>query len=89
MSSKLFVGNLAFAATEDDLHEAFGVYGMIQEAKIILDRDTGRSRGFAFVTFSSAKEADAALALDGQELCGRAIRVNIATERPGNYRGGR
>ena len=89
MSNKLFVGNLAFQATEEDLQEAFGAYGHIQEAKIILDRDTGRSRGFAFVTFSSAEAADAALALDGQDLCGRTIRVNIATERGGGYRGGR
>ena len=86
--NKLFVGNLAFAATEQDLEEAFGAYGEIQEAKIILDRETGRSRGFAFVTFASEDEAKAALDLDGRALAGRDMRVSIATERPRNNNGG-
>ncbi|WP_252176222.1 RNA-binding protein [Endozoicomonas sp. 4G] len=88
MANKLFVGNLAFAATEQDLEEAFGAFGEIEEAKIILDRETGRSRGFAFVTFNSTDAAEAALALDGQDVAGRSIRVSIATERPRNNNGG-
>ncbi len=88
MSNKLFVGNLAFAATEQDLEEAFCAYGEIEEAKIIQDRETGRSRGFAFVTFTSTDAAEAALALDGRDLSGRGIRVSIATERPRNNNGG-
>ena len=88
MANKLFVGNLAFAATEQDLEEAFGAFGEIEEAKIILDRETGRSRGFAFVTFTSAEAAEAALTLDGRDLAGRGIRVSIATERPRNNNGG-
>ncbi|MRI35293.1 RNA-binding protein [Endozoicomonas sp. OPT23] len=88
MSNKLFVGNLAFAATEQDLEEAFSAYGEIEEAKIILDRETGRSRGFAFVTFTSNDAAEAALALDGRDLSGRGIRVSIATERPRNNNSG-
>lgn len=92
--NKLFIGNLAFSATEQELEEAFGAFGEIQEAKIILDRETGRSRGFAFVTFASADDAQEALALDGQNLSGRDMRVSVATERPrrqggGNREGGR
>ena len=92
--NKLFIGNLAFSATEQELEEAFGAFGEIQEAKIILDRETGRSRGFAFVTFASADDANEALALDGQNLSGRDMRVSVATERPrrqggGNREGGR
>ena len=92
--NKLFIGNLAFSATEQELEEAFGAFGEIQEAKIILDRETGRSRGFAFVTFASDDDANEALALDGQNLSGRDMRVSVATERPrrqggGNREGGR
>ncbi|AMO57067.1 hypothetical protein GZ77_00915 [Endozoicomonas montiporae] len=92
--NKLFIGNLAFSATEQELEEAFGAFGEIQEAKIILDRETGRSRGFAFVTFASDSDANEALALDGQNLSGRDMRVSVATERPrrqggGNREGGR
>ena len=92
--NKLFIGNLAFSATEQELEEAFGAFGEIQEAKIILDRETGRSRGFAFVTFASSDDANEALALDGQNLSGRDMRVSVATERPrrqggGNREGGR
>lgn len=88
MSKKLFVGNLAFAATEEDLEKAFGAFGDIEDAKIILDRETGRSRGFAFVTFYSKDAAEAALSLDGQDLAGRTMRVNFATEREGGSGGG-
>ena len=86
--NKLFIGNLAFSATEQELEEAFGAFGEIQEAKIILDRETGRSRGFAFVTFASDADANEALALDGQNLSGRDMRVSVATERPRRQGGG-
>ena len=80
--NKLFVGNLAFSATEADLEDAFGQFGPLEEVKVILDRETGRSRGFAFVTFENADDAEAALSIDGNSLNGRDIRVSIATERP-------
>lgn len=88
MANKLFVGNLAFAATEQDLEETFGAFGELQECKIILDRETGRSRGFAFVTFVDESAAEAALVVDGNDIAGRAIRVSVATERPRNGGGG-
>ena len=80
--NKLFIGNLAFRATEEELEEAFGQYGELEEVKIIMDRETGRSRGFAFVTFVDAASAKDALALDGSTVSGRDMRVSIATERP-------
>ncbi|MDD7804148.1 MAG: RNA-binding protein [Endozoicomonas sp. (ex Botrylloides leachii)] len=80
--NKLFVGNLAFSATETDLEQSFSQFGALEEVKVILDRETGRSRGFAFVTFENEDDAEAALSLDGNSLSGRDIRVSIATERP-------
>ena len=88
MSKKLFVGGLAWATRDEGLAEAFGAYGEVTEAKVIVDRDTDRSRGFGFVTFAEAADADAAVAaLDGATLDGRAIRVNEARDRRGG--GGR
>ena len=84
--NKLFVGNLAFAATEDELQDIFAQHGELEEVKIILDRETGRSRGFAFVTYTDSQAAEHALALDGADIRGRGIRVSIATERPRNNR---
>lgn len=84
--NKLFVGNLAFAATEDELSELFGQHGEVKEVKIILDRETGRSRGFAFVTYADASAVEEALALDGTAVKGRDLRVSVATERPRNNR---
>lgn len=86
-SSKLFVGGLSYGTDETSLQEAFSQYGQVVEARVILDRETGRSRGFAFVTYTSAEEASSAMsALDGQDLHGRRIRVNYATEkRPGGF----
>ena len=84
--NKLFVGNLAFAATEDELQDLFAQHGKLDEVKIILDRETGRSRGFAFVTYSDSKQAEVALELDGTAVRGRDIRVSVATERPRNNR---
>ncbi|KAG9130078.1 hypothetical protein Leryth_012841 [Lithospermum erythrorhizon] len=90
MSSKLFIGGLSFGTDEMSLREAFSQHGEVVEARIIMDRETGRSRGFGFVTFTSSEEASSAIgALDGQELHGRRIKVNLATERPrgGGFRG--
>lgn len=79
MSKKLFVGGLSWGTTDDRLKEAFARFGDVTEAKIITDRETGRSRGFGFVTFADDKAADLAVAeLDGRELDGRTIRVNEA-----------
>ena len=87
MSKKLFVGGLAWATTDDGLREAFDPFGEIEEAKVITDRDTGRSRGFGFVTFSDNEAADKAIAdMDGKDLDGRTIRVNEA--KPKSDRGG-
>ena len=86
MSTKLFVGNLSFNTTENSLHEAFSAHGNVVEANLMLDRLTGRSRGFAFVTFSTPEEAQKAIeALHGAQLDGRALTVNVARpkeERP-------
>jgi RNA recognition motif-containing protein len=90
MSNKLFVGGLSWNTDDRLLKEAFAAHGEITEAKVILERDTGRSRGFGFVTFTSGEEAAAAItALDGRELDGRAIRVNVAQERSGGGGGRR
>ena len=81
MSKKLFVGGLAWATTSEGLQKAFEQYGEIVEAKVITERETGRSRGFGFVTMADNGAADAAIqALDGKELDGRAIRVNEANQ---------
>ncbi len=97
MQNQLFIGNLAFSTTKEDLEGAFSVYGQIIEVKIPTDRYTGRVRGFAFVTFENQQSAEKALALDGKELNGRPIRVNVAQEKKegsggregGGSRGGR
>jgi RNA recognition motif-containing protein len=89
MGNKLFVGSLAWATTDEGLRAAFEQYGEIQEAKVIQDRDTGRSRGFGFVTFADPSAADAARqALDGSNLDGRTIVVNEAQDRRGGGGGG-
>src|SRR5215471_6805454 len=82
MSNKLFVGNLDFTVTENDLEDAFAAHGTVVEANLVTDRTTGRPRGFAFVTMSSPEEAQKAIdALNGKELGGRALSVNIARPR--------
>ena len=92
MSAKLFVGNLSFNVTENDLQDAFAAHGTVVETNLMLDRATGRSRGFAFVTMASDEEAQKAItAMNGKELSGRALTVNIARpreERPGGGGGG-
>jgi cold-inducible RNA-binding protein len=93
MNTKLFVGNLSFNTTENDLQDAFAAHGAVAEANLMTDRSTGRSRGFAFVTMSSPDEAQKAVdALNGSTLDGRNLTVNEArpqTERAGGgFRGG-
>ena len=85
MSNKIFVGGLSWGTDSDGLREACAEYGEVKEARVITDRDTGRSRGFGFVTFDSAEEATKAIeGLNGSELDGRTLRVNIAEDRRQN-----
>ncbi len=87
MNNKLFVGNLSFQTTENDLNDAFAAHGTVTEANLVMDRATNRSRGFAFVTMSTDEEAQKAIAaMNGADLNGRAITVNVA--RPREERGG-
>jgi cold-inducible RNA-binding protein len=89
-SKKLFVGGLAWATTDEGLRDAFSQFGEVTDAKVVMDRDTGRSRGFGFVTFDDAEAAQAAITgMDGQDLDGRTIRVNEAEDRGGGGRGPR
>ena len=89
MSSKLFVGGLAWATRDETLRDHFAQCGEVTDAKVILERDTGRSRGFGFVTFADAESAAKAReSLNGSELDGRSIRVDSATERPPRRDGG-
>ncbi len=89
MSTKLFVGNLSFKTTENDLQDAFGACGTVVETNIMMDRMTGRPRGFAFVTMSSPEEAEKATQeLNGKEFDGRALTVNIARPREERPPGG-
>lgn len=79
---KLFVGGLPFSTTDEELADAFAQFGSVASAKVITDRETGRSRGFGFVEFDSDDEGKAAIAgLDGKELGGRTIHVSEARER--------
>jgi RNA recognition motif-containing protein len=89
MSNKLFVGNLSFNTTENDLQDAFAAHGTVTETNLMMDRATGRPRGFAFVTMSTPEEAQAAIsALNGKELDGRALTVNVAKPREERSGGG-
>ncbi len=88
MGTKLYVGNLSFRTTSDELREAFGAVGTVESASVIEDRDTGRSRGFAFVEMATAEEAAAAIEqFNGKEFGGRNLTVNEA--KPRADRGGR
>ena len=93
MSNKLFVGNLSFNTTENDLQDAFAAHGTVTETNLMMDRTTNRPRGFGFVTMSSAEEAQKAIAaMNGRDVDGRALTVNIAKpreERTGGGGGGR
>jgi len=88
LSKKLYVGNLPFSATEEEIRDLFGQHGSVESVNVITDRETGRARGFAFVEME-ASAADAAMrALDGSQLGGRSLRVNEANERRGGGGGG-
>jgi len=95
MANKLFVGSLSYGVNDDQLNDAFAQFGTVVSAKVIMDRDTGRSKGFGFVEMSTDEEAQAAVkGLDGKELAGRAIAVSEARpqenreRRPYNGGGG-
>ena len=90
MGNKLYVGNLAYSVRDEDLNDAFSQFGAVSSAKVMMDRETGRSKGFGFVEMGSDPEAQAAInGLNGQAIGGRAIVVNEARpreERPGGFR---
>jgi cold-inducible RNA-binding protein len=82
VAKKLYVGNLAFGVTNNDLQNLFEPHGAVSSAQVIMDRDTGRSKGFGFVEMDSGEHADAAIAaLNGQEVSGRSLTVNEARPR--------
>ncbi|GAB5403613.1 MAG: hypothetical protein Aurels2KO_18440 [Aureliella sp.] len=89
--TNIYVGNLSFRATEEDVRNAFSVHGDVSSVNIIMDRETGRSRGFAFVEMPDSGEAETAIeAVNGQEIAGRGVSVNEAkprTDRPRGQRG--
>ena len=89
MSNKLYVGNLSFDTTTQDLEQVFAEIGTVESTNIIEDRDTGRSRGFGFVEMSSEEEAQNAISqLDGKEVDGRELKVNEAKPRENRAAGG-
>jgi len=89
MSNKLFVGNLSFNTTENDLQDAFAAHGTVTETNLMMDRMTNRPRGFAFVTMGTAEEAQKAIAaMNGKEMDGRALTVNVAKPREERSGGG-
>ncbi len=92
MGNKLYVGNLAYSVRDEDLQQAFAQFGSVTSAKVMMDRDTGRSKGFGFVEMSTDAEAQAGInGMNGQALDGRALVVNEARpreERPGGFGGG-
>ena len=90
MATKLYVGNLAFQTTSEELQELFAQAGTVQSASVVEDRDTGRSRGFGFVEMSTNEEAAAAIdQFNGKEVNGRALKVNEAKPRENRGGGGR
>jgi RNA recognition motif-containing protein len=86
--NKIFVGSLPWAINNDSLRELFAQYGEITEATVIMDRATGRSKGFGFVTFANEESAQKALEMDGKDVEGRTIVVNIARPRENRPTGG-
>jgi len=89
MSKKLYVGGLSWGTNDHDLKAAFEQFGEVSESKVITDRDTGRSRGFGFVTYEEGGDADKAIQeMDGTELDGRSLKVNEAQDRPRTGGGG-
>lgn len=89
MSKKLFVGGLSWNTDSEGLRQAFEAFGAVEDARVVTDRDTGRSRGFGFVTFVDGASASKAIqGMDGKDLDGRTIKVNEAEEKPAGSRGG-
>src|SRR4051812_34386054 len=89
MGKKLYVGNLAYSVTNESLSAMFSAHGQVDSAQVIMDRETGRSKGFGFVEMGNAQEADAAIAaLDGQENGGRNLKVNEAKPKEDRSGGG-
>src|SRR5262245_36123644 len=89
MNKRIYVGNLPFSTTESDLESLFAQHGAVASVRVITDRETGRSRGFAFVEMGDANAADEAIrALNGRDMGGRPLRVNEAREREGGGGGG-
>jgi len=89
MSTKLYVGNLSFQTTQQDLEELFAQSGQVDSVSIVTDRDTGQSRGFAFVEMATNEEAQAAIqALDGKDMAGRSLKVNEARAKEDRGGGG-
>jgi len=93
--NKLYVGNFPYSVDETQLRGIFAQYGDISDLKLIMDRDTGRPKGFGFITFATQAAADEALEQNGKDLGGRPLKVNIATDKPrtgcgggGGFRGG-
>ena len=93
MNNKLYVGNLSYSVRDEQLQDAFSPFGQVNSAKVLMDRDSGRSKGFGFVEMGSDAEAQAAIdGLNGRDLDGRALTVNVARPmepRSGGYGGGR
>ena len=96
MSNKLYVGNLSYAMRDDDLNQHFSEFGEVQSAKVMMDRDTGRSKGFGFVEMGSPEQAQAAIqGMHGKNIGGRDLTVNVArpmeprAPRSGGFGGGR
>ncbi len=77
----LYIGNLAYTVVEEDLEQIFDQFGVVEDIKLMRDQETGRSRGFAFITFESQEQAEAAMVANGTELAGRALRVNEARRK--------
>jgi cold-inducible RNA-binding protein len=86
--NKLYIGNFPYSVTESQLRDLFSGYGEIQDLSLIMDRETGRPKGFAFITFATQQAAEKALEQNGKDLNGRALKVNMATEKPSGGGGG-
>ena len=86
--SKIYVGSLPYSSSKEDLEEHFGTYGDVKEVNLIMDRETGRSKGFAFIEFGTEEAATKSLECDGNEFMGRNIRVSIANKKPSGGAGG-
>jgi RNA recognition motif-containing protein len=87
--NKLYIGNFPYSVNESQIRDMFSGYGDISELNLIMDRDTGRPKGFGFITFATQAAAEKALELNGRDVGGRALKVNVATDKPRTGGGGR